>query len=145
MGCCGSGYDDAELKEAKTMPEIIAVMKKRSEELLKEKKEISQHLQDPSKEVTMVNIEGLSNDDLEKRIEYLDKLHDGYEDVTQTLESINLPIEETKGHLLNIMSHRLISYDLSDNLKNDIAKFKQFAYEHEKRLTEGFKIALPKE
>ena len=144
MGCCGSGYDDPELKEAKTMPEIIAVMKKRSEELVKEKSEISKHLEDPTKEVTMVNIEGLSNDDLEKRIEYLDKLHDGYEDVIQTLESINLPIEETKGHLLDIMSHRLISYDLSDNFKNDIAKFKQFAYENEKRLTEGFKKPLQK-
>ena len=126
------------------MPEIIAVMKKRSEELVKEKSEISKHLEDPTKEVTMVNIEGLSNDDLEKRIEYLDKLHDGYEDVIQTLESINLPIEETKGHLLDIMSHRLISYDLSDNFKNDIAKFKQFAYENEKRLTEGFKKPLQK-
>lgn len=144
MGCCGSGYDDKELKEAKSMPEIIAVMKKRSEELVKEKSEISKHLEDPTKEVTMVNIEGLSNDDLEKRIEYLDKLHDGYEDVIQTLESINLPIEETKGHLLDIMSHRLISYDLSDNFKNDIAKFKQFAYENEKRLTEGFKKPLQK-
>ena len=119
-------------------------MKKRSEELVKEKNEISNHLEDPTKEVTMVNIEGLSNDDLEKRIEYLDKLHDGYEDVIQTLESINLPIEETKGHLLDIMSHRLISYDLSDNFKNDIAKFKQFAYENEKRLTEGFKKPLQK-
>ena len=144
MGCCGSGYDDAELKEAKSMPEIIAVMKKRSEELVKEKSEISKHLEDPTKEVTMVNIEGLSNDDLEKRIEYLDKLHDGYEDVIQTLESINLPIEETKGHLLDIMSHRLISYDLSDNFKNDIAKFKQFAYENEKILTEEFKKPLQK-
>lgn len=144
MGCCGSGYDDAELKEAKSMPEIIAVMKKRSEELVKEKSEISKHLEDPTKEVTMVNIEGLSNDDLEKRIEYLDKLHDGYEDVIQTLESINLPIEETKGHLLDIMSHRLISYDLSDNFKNDIAKFKQFAYENEKRLTENFSKPLKK-
>jgi hypothetical protein len=144
MGCCGSGYDDKELKEAKSMPEIISVMKKRSEELVKEKNEISNHLEDPTKEVTMVNIEGLSNDDLEKRIEYLDKLHDGYEDVIQTLESINLPIEETKGHLLDIMSHRLISYDLSDNFKNDIAKFKQFAYENEKRLTEGFKKPLQK-
>lgn len=38
MGCCGSGYDDKELKEAKSMPEIISVMKKRSEELVKEKK-----------------------------------------------------------------------------------------------------------
>ena len=126
------------------MPEIISVMKKRSEELVKEKNEISNHLEDPTKEVTMVNIEGLSNDDLEKRIEYLDKLHDGYEDVIQTLESINLPIEETKGHLLDIMSHRLISYDLSDNFKNDIAKFKQFAYENKKRLTEGFKKPLQK-
>jgi hypothetical protein len=42
------------------------------------------------------------------------------------------------------MSHRLISYDLSDNFKNDIAKFKQFAYENEKRLTEGFKKPLQK-
>ena len=43
-------------------------MKKKSEDLLKEKKEINNNIKDPNKEVTNVNIENLSKEDLEKRI-----------------------------------------------------------------------------
>ena len=43
-------------------------MKKKSEALLKEKKEINNNIKDPNKEVTNVNIENLSKEDLEKRI-----------------------------------------------------------------------------
>ena len=43
-------------------------MKKKSEDLLKEKNEINNHIIDPNKEVTNVNIENLSKEDLEKRI-----------------------------------------------------------------------------
>lgn len=68
MGCYSSQYWGTEFKNAETLLEIIAVMKKKSEDLLKEKKEINNNIKDPNKEVTNVNIENLSKEDLEKRI-----------------------------------------------------------------------------
>ena len=114
MGCCGSQFTDTELENAETLPEIISVMKKRSEDLVKEKDEINEHLKDPSKEVTFVRIDDLTQEDLERRVPYLEKLHEAYEDVIKTMENVDLPVEETKEHLINIMSNHLISYDLSE-------------------------------
>jgi prefoldin subunit 5 len=138
MGCCTSQFTDSELENAETLQEVISVMKKRSEDLEKEKDEINEHLKDPSKEVTFVRIDDLTQEDLERRVPYLEKLHEAYEDVIKTMENVDLPVEETKQHLINIMSNHLISYDLSEKYRNDVAKFKQFAFENEKRLTEGF-------
>ena len=145
MGCCGSQYIDIELENAKNLDEVIRVMKKRSEELIKERDEISAHLKDPKNEVTFARIDDLTQEDLERRIPYLDKLHEAYEDVIQTMESVDLPVDETKGHLINIMSNHFISYDLTEKYRNDVAKFKQFAFENEKRLTEGFTKPLHSE
>ena len=38
MGCCTSQFTDSELENAETLQEVISVMKKRSEDLEKEKK-----------------------------------------------------------------------------------------------------------
>ena len=113
-------------------------MKKKSEDLLKEKNEINNHIIDPNKEVTNVNIENLSKEDLEKRIIYLDKLHEAYEDIIITMENVDLPVDETKEFLINIVSNYYITYDLNDNYSVDIAKFKQFAYKNEKKIIESF-------
>ena len=113
-------------------------MKKKSEALLKEKKEINNHIKDPNKEVTNVNIENLSKEDLEKRIIYLNKLHEAYEDIIITMENVDLPVDETKEFLINIVSNYYITYDLNDNYRVDISKFKQFAYKNEKKLIESF-------
>ena len=80
----------------------------------------------------------MTQEDLERRVPYLEKLHEAYEDVIQTMESVDLPVDETKEHLFNIMNNHFISYDLTEKYRNDVAKFKQFAFENEKRLTEGF-------
>ena len=145
MGCCGSQYTDVELENAKNLDEVIKVMKKRSEELIKERDEISAHLKDPKNEVTFARIDDLTQEDLERRIPYLNKLHEAYEDVIQTMESVDLPVDETKEHLFNIMNNHFISYDLTEKYRNDVAKFKQFAFENEKRLTEGFTKPLHSE
>ena len=113
-------------------------MKKKSEDLLKEKKEINNNIKDPNKEVTNVNIENLSKEDLEKRIIYLNKLHEAYEDIIITMENVDLPDDETKEFLINIVSNYYITYDLNDNYRVDISKFKQFAYKNEKKLIESF-------
>ena len=145
MGCCGASKYDFDLENSKNISDLINVMKKKSKNLMKEREEIKEHLEDPSKEVTLSKIDDLNDEDLRMRIPYLEKLHDAYEDVIQTMENVDLPVDETKQHLINIMSNHLISYDLSEKFRNDVAKFKQFAFENEKRLTEGFTKPLHSE
>ena len=139
MGCCGSQYTDVELENAKNLDEVIKVMKKRSEELIKERDEISAHLKDPKNEVTFARIDDLTQEDLERRIPYLNKLHEAYEDVIQTMERVELPFNETREHLYNIIENYLISYDLSEKYRNDVANFKQFAFKNERLQTEEYK------
>ena len=43
------------------------------------------------------------------------------------MENVDLPDDETKEFLINIVSNYYITYDLNDNYRVDIAKFKQFA------------------
>ena len=49
------------------------------------------HLKDPSKEVTFVRIDDLTQEDLERRVPYLEKLHEAYEDVIKTMENVDRP------------------------------------------------------
>ena len=132
MGCCEPKPVDYELENAQTTEDLISIMKKKSQNLIKEKEEILAHLDDPNNKVTISKIDDLNEEDLRLRIPYLDKLHDAYEDIIQTMERVDLPFEETREHLYNIIENHLISYDLNENYRNDIASFKQFAFKNEK-------------
>jgi hypothetical protein len=70
MGCCGGVLKDPEIERAKTMDEVIAVMKKKCDNLAEEKTQISTFLEDETKPITIVKVDGLSKEDLEKRIPY---------------------------------------------------------------------------
>jgi hypothetical protein len=139
MGCCGASKYDFDLENSKNISDLINVMKKKSKNLMKEREEIKEHLEDPSKEVTLSKIDDLNDEDLRMRIPYLEKLHDAYEDVIQTMERVELPFNETREHLYNIIENYLISYDLSQKYRNDVANFKQFAFKNERLQTEEYK------
>ena len=112
MGCCGGVLKDPEIERAKTMDEVIAVMKKKVDNLAEEKTQISTFLEDETKPITIVKVDGLSKEDLEKRIPYLDKLSDCYSEVIDELEAKKtLPLKETKEYLYNILNHYFVSYD----------------------------------
>ena len=139
MGCCAASKYDFDLENSKNISDLINVMKKKSKNLMKEREEIKEHLEDPSKEVTLSKIDDLNDEDLRMRIPYLEKLHDAYEDVIQTMERVELPFNETREHLYNIIENYLISYDLSEKYRNDVANFKQFAFKNERLQTEEYK------
>ena len=133
MGCCGGVLKDPEIERAKTMDEVIAVMKKKRDNLAEEKTQISTFLEDETKPITIVKVDGLSKEDLEKRIPYLDKLSDCYSEVIDELEAKKtLPLKETKEYLYNILNHYFVSYDSTEGYRNDLAKLKQFTFANEK-------------
>ena len=133
MGCCGGVMRDKDIERATNMDELINVMKKKQQNLSEEKKQIEDHLKDPSKEITIVNLEA-TKEGMEKRLPYLDRLNDCYTEIIEKLETVkNLPFSETKEHMFSIVSHYFITYDETFQYANDLAKFKQFAFKYEQQ------------
>ena len=81
MGCCAGSQADQEIMDAKTIDELIRIFAERKEKLPKEREEISQHLEDPKKEVEGINVEQIDAEVLAKRIPYLESLEENYDKV----------------------------------------------------------------
>ena len=64
MGCCEPKPVDYELENAQTTEDLISIMKKKSQNLIKEKEEILAHLDDPNNKVTISKIDDLNEEDL---------------------------------------------------------------------------------
>ncbi len=133
MGCCGGVMRDKEIERTTNMDELINVMKKKKENLAEEKKQIEDHLKDPSKEITIVNLDA-TKEGMEKRLPYIDRINECYGEIIEKLETVkNLPFSETKEHMFNIVYHYFITYDETYQYMNDLAKFKQFAFKYEQQ------------
>ena len=98
MGCCGQTIKDRDIQNAVNMSEIINIMCLKKENLLNEKEQIRKHLEDKTNEVTLAKIDDLSDDELSRRMPYLDKLVDCYQQVIVKLK-LN---KNVKLHLINI-------------------------------------------
>jgi hypothetical protein len=134
MGCCGSTYSDPEIEKASTITELANVMKNKADKLMLEKQEIEKYLEDKSNPVTLVNISSLTEEDLSKRPPYLEQLKDCYGEIIDELEANpKLPLKECKEHIYNIMSNYFVSYDSTEKYRTDLAKFKQFAFNAQKK------------
>lgn len=133
MGCCGGAQRDEAIMNTTNMDELINVMKKKKNDIPIEKKEIQDHLVDPSKKIGVVTFMDCTKEALEKRLPYLDRISDCYGECIEKLETVpGLPFQEAKEHMFNIVKHYLITYDDTNQYTNDLAAFKQFAFKYEK-------------
>ena len=87
MGCCGQTVKDRDIQNAVNMVEIINIMMIKKDNLLNEKEQIQQYLENHKNEVTLAKIDDLSEEELKKRIPYLDKLAECYHEVIMKLKS----------------------------------------------------------
>jgi hypothetical protein len=87
MGCCGQTLKDRDIQNAVNMSEIINIMMIKKDNLLNEKEQIQKHLENHKHEVTLAKIDDLSEEELTKRIPYLDKLAECYHEVIIKLKS----------------------------------------------------------
>ena len=131
--CCGNTYKDPEVAAAATIDQLIIVMKKKRDNLGIEKAQITDHIKDPKKQVTIVDLKTDDKVSLEKRLLYLDRIGACYLEVIKKLESVpKLPLDETKEHIYNIINHYLITYDETNSYTKDLDAFKAFAAKYEK-------------
>lgn len=88
MGCCGQTIKDRDIQNAVNMTEIINIMIIKRDNLVNEKEQIKQHLENHKNEVTLAKIDDLSEEELHKRIPYLDNLAECYHEVILKLKSV---------------------------------------------------------
>lgn len=125
--CCGGGLMDEEIKNATNIDELIKVMEEKKERLPKEKQQIEDHIEDPTKEVDMINVGGIDTELLKKRIPFLDELEKYYDKTIQILrDNSSLPLNDCKNYSNDIVNHYVKTYDPNDELKDSYEKFEEF-------------------
>lgn len=125
--CCGRGGEDKKVEACKTIDELILLMNTRIENIPLEKKEINDHLKDQTKQITLINTEGVPDEILAKRPEHLDNLLEKYKEIVQILESNRkLNLDEVKAYVSNITRHYVLTYDPNHEVDNDFKRLTEF-------------------
>ena len=126
-GCCIGGIQDQEIKEANNLTEIIQIFKIRKEKLPEERDQIQAHLEDPKKEVKVINTNGIDPEILKKRIPFLEDLEENYETVINLLtNNPDLPLKNVKIYCSNIASKYYLTYDPNKEVETEMNKLKTF-------------------
>ena len=125
--CCGQVIDDQEILNANNINDIITILNDRKDKFPEEKKQIQDYINDPTKEVTMVNVSGVDLELLKQRVPYLNDLENAYNTVIEHLSSNpNLPLNETKEKCSHITNLYLLTYDPDKQLDMEMQDFEEF-------------------
>ena len=126
--CCGPTVQaDPEIEQAKSLKEIIEILKKRANKMPEEKKDIETYLQDKSKEIEAISVKGISDDNLRERLPFLDVLQGKYLDTAKILNQYpELPLNDTKSLLYDITKCYFMCYDPNGELQKAFGNFKRF-------------------
>ena len=125
--CCGQVIDDQEILNANNINDIITILNDRKDKFPEEKKQIQDYINDPTKEVTMVNVSGVDLELLKQRVPYLNDLENAYNTVIEHLSSNpNLPLNETKEKCSHITNLYLLTYDPDKQLDMEMQNFEEF-------------------
>ena len=132
--CCGQVIDDQEILNANNINDIITILNDRKDKFPEEKKQIQDYINDPSKEVTMVNVSGVDLELLKQRVPYLNDLENAYNTVIEHLSSNpNLPLNETKEKCSHITNLYLLTYDPDKQLDMEMQDFEEFIVKNKKK------------
>ena len=132
--CCGQVIDDQEILNANNINDIITILNDRKDKFPEEKKQIQDYINDPTKEVTMVNVSGVDLELLKQRVPYLNDLENAYNTVIEHLSSNpNLPLNETKEKCSHITNLYLLTYDPDKQLDMEMQNFEEFIEKNKKK------------
>ena len=128
MGACvGRWGEDKKVEACKSIDELILLMNTRIENIQKKKKEINEHLKDQTKQITLINTEGVPDEILAKRPEHLDNLLEKYKEIVKILVSNKqLNLDEVKAYVSNITRHYVLTYDPNHEVDNDYKRLTDF-------------------
>ena len=122
--CCDAkiqNYPDPDIEESNSLKELTDVMNSKSSKLSSEINVISNHLNNPNQSLEELYLSTFSQDDLKKRLNFLQKLKTIYDNVAYQLIVLNMKdedddLKELKKILQNIVS----KYYINDDPKNEL-------------------------
>ena len=126
--CCGGGpMITEELANCKSMQEIQTYLSLKLKEANTEQEELKAYLEDKSKTPTTIDVSGFKDEDIEKRIPYLDEMKDCILRVHELLkENPNANLNETKIKLSELYNMYTWLYDEEKRYENWMSNFKDF-------------------
>jgi hypothetical protein len=126
--CCDGGpMITEELKNCKTIQEIQTYLSLKLKEANTEQEELKAYLKDKNKKPTMIDITGFKDEDIQKRVPYLDEMKDCILRVHDLLKSNpDIDLQLTKNKLVELYNMYTWLYDDEKRYENWMFNFKQF-------------------
>ncbi len=126
--CCGGGpMITEELNNCKTIQEIQTYLSLKLKEANTEQEELKAYLEDKSKIPTTIDVTGFKDEDIEKRIPYLEEMKDCILRSHELLkENQDVDLEETKIKLSELYNMYTWLYDEEKRYENWMSNFKDF-------------------
>ena len=112
---------DLDIEESNSLKELTDIMNSKSSHLSKEINDISNHLNNPNQDLNEFNLSTFSQDDLKKRLNYLQKLKTTYDNVAYQLIVLNMKDDDDDlKELKNILQNIVSKYYINDDPKNEL-------------------------
>lgn len=138
MGACCGGPKDEEIQKAKSIQDIETILNQRRSNLEAEKRELKTYQRNPDKKPTLVNVDGLTPEAVEKRIPYLDKLGDTYREAIDMLRrNRQADVEDVKSFISEITAKHEVGYADENDLKEAKEELKKYFEDKEKERQEN--------
>ena len=122
--CCGEILQnniDPDIEESNSLKELTDVMNSKSSKLSNEINIISNHLNNPNQDLNELNLSTFSQDDLKKRLNYLQILKNSYDNVAYQLIVLNMKDDDDDlKELKNILQNIVSKYYINDDPKNEL-------------------------
>ena len=122
--CCGETLQnniDPDIEESNSLKELTDVMNSKSSKLSNEINVISNHLNNPNQDLNEFNLSTFSQDDLKKRLNYLQILKNSYDNVAYQLIVLNMKDDDDDlKELKNILQNIVSKYYINDDPKNEL-------------------------
>ncbi len=129
--CCG-GDKNPDIEKSNSLDDIISTLQDKKKQIPNEMKQIKKYLKDHNFTVENVNVEGINDETLKKRIPYLEKMNNTLENLIETLKSNpDLEVDDVKSHMNNILSKYPLIYDPNGELDNAMKSFEDYVKKHQ--------------
>ena len=138
--CCETPRDDfsEEILNSNSIEEIISYLKEKIEDATVEQNDLLTYLDDNNFKPSTINIEGFNEEDLKKRIPYLDEIKDCINKVITLLEKYpNCNLIEIKRRICDFYEMYTWLYDEDKRYEIWFLNFKNFIEKDNEKLTKN--------
>jgi len=136
MGACCTGAEkiEDEIENCKSINELRQLLKNKYNEAEKEQKEINDYLEDKRKKPTLIEVDNLDSNMLQKRVPYLEEVKNCIVEIDGLLEkNPNLDLKKTKINLNELYNIYGWVYDDEKRYEKYLQSFRDFVNSSENK------------